>query len=107
MGDRMWDRSGGGCAIGAALALTEDPTLLSRVETLAVFFEALGLAALAPPPHLGQLQSQVKHRWYLLDILSEGSRVSCQCFEYSLLVGLILVHIPTAHAVTVGGAEYL
>lgn len=77
---RMGNGCGGTCTIGAALALTEDPTLLPRVETLAVFFEALGLAASAPPPHLGQLQAQVKHGGYFLDIFGKSARVSGKCF---------------------------
>lgn len=79
MWDGVRDWSRGGCAIGAALALAENATLLARVEALAIFLEALGLAALAPPPHLRQLQSQVKHRRYLLHILGKGSRVAREC----------------------------
>jgi hypothetical protein len=67
-----------GCAVGTALALAEDAALLSVVEALAVFFEALGLAALTPPPHLRELEAEVKDCGDLLDIFGEGAGVASE-----------------------------
>lgn len=53
MRDGIWDCSRGTCAIGAALTLTKDAALLSRVETFTIFFETFGLTALTSPSHLG------------------------------------------------------
>ena len=71
-------RGGDGGTVGTPLALAEDAALLPRVEAFTVLFKALCLTALASPPHLRQLQSQIENCGNFLDVFGESSRIASE-----------------------------